>query len=91
MLMVDNGLALAERSISDFDKLYEDMPINKVEIVEVDEISEVIGTINLRSVCSHSFYKYEIPCPAYEALRYCAAHEPEKLVKMLANATETDA
>lgn len=83
----DSNLALLTEElelvwISDYDELYADMSLTKVEIVDMD-VNEVTKMMCLKSLFGNTLYKEDQPCLAEEAIDYALKFEPSSLVRMM--------
>lgn len=77
-----NDLVFETKPISDSDGIYDTMPDEKAEVVQVDH-AENIGMVDLKSLFGLTFSKETDLTTADEAISFALKNSPEALVKVL--------
>lgn len=70
--------SFTETDIDDQEKLYDDLPRTRGDIVDVED-NEALGIFTLRSLYTLNFYRHEVEVPAYEAIRHGMLVEPKAM------------
>lgn len=86
LILVNQDQELEGMTISDYDEVYNTLPDNHADLVEVDNANDPQGLVVMNSLYLMSFSLSNKDVPAREAIRHAMEREPDKIVALL-NAT----
>lgn len=80
---------VVKRVLSQMDDVYDSLPLDKADVVEIQDENELISMTNFRAIRGLTFTgNDDQSVNAHTAIDYALAHRPESLAEMMALASE---
>lgn len=83
LMTINEELEVTELIITDEEQNYAELPVNKLDVVEINDLGADLGLVGMKSVYSLTFHKTMGPSSAVGAIRLAVKEHPEKLLKLL--------